>query len=95
MDDSIDNDALIGGQPTYKPIPPAEKVEQEEYVEQLFDENRTMPFTKFFTFLEGSDWVLLIFGTTSAIIAGALLPAISLVMGHVSSLFVDAQYGII
>lgn len=104
MDESIvDNDALINSEqallkPEQQSALTTNKVnpEQPTQVEMLEEEApRSMAFTKFFTFIEGYDWVLLILGTSSAIIAGALLPSISLVMGHVSSEFVDAQYGII
>jgi len=49
----------------------------------------TMPYLKFFTFINWSDKVLLIFGTFSAIIAGMILPSISVIMGNISVAFTN------
>jgi len=50
---------------------------------------RTIPFTKYYSFLSGFDYFLLIFGTLAAVLAGGILPSISLVMGHVASAFTE------
>jgi ATP-binding cassette subfamily B (MDR/TAP) protein 1 len=48
---------------------------------------RQIAFTKYFTYLTPTDKVLLGVGTTAAILAGAILPSISLVMGNVAVAF--------
>ena len=42
---------------------------------------------KFFGYLSITDKILLVVGTSSAIIAGAILPSVSLVMGNVAVAF--------
>ena len=48
---------------------------------------RQISFLKFFSFLSMTDKILLGVGTSAAIIAGAILPSISLVMGNVAVAF--------
>lgn len=48
---------------------------------------RQIPFTKYFTYLTTNDKILLGAGTAAAILAGAILPSISLVMGNVAVAF--------
>jgi hypothetical protein len=48
---------------------------------------RQVALSKFFTYLSAKDKVLLGVGTLSAILAGAILPSISLVMGNVAAVF--------
>jgi hypothetical protein len=48
---------------------------------------RQISFIKFFSFLTLTDKILLVVGTSAAIIAGAILPSISLVMGSVAVAF--------
>jgi ATP-binding cassette, subfamily B (MDR/TAP), member 1 len=62
------------------------------YQEQKDDSKESKPprqisFFKFFSFLSFTDKALLVFGTLAAIIAGAILPSISLVMGNVAVAF--------
>ena len=54
---------------------------------------RQIPFTKYFTYLTTTDKVLLYAGTASAILAGAILPSISLVMGNVAVAFSGGSNG--
>ena len=54
---------------------------------------RQIAFTKYFSYLKGSDKVLLVCGTTAAILAGAILPSISLVMGNVAVAFTGNNGG--
>lgn len=54
---------------------------------------RQIPFTKYFTYLTTTDKVLLYAGTASAILAGAILPSISLVMGNVAVAFTGGSGG--
>ena len=42
---------------------------------------------KFFTYLSTMDKVLLAIGSISAVLAGSILPSISLIMGNVASAF--------
>jgi len=42
---------------------------------------------KFFSYLSFTDKILLVIGTTSAILAGGILPSVSLVMGNVAVAF--------
>ena len=44
---------------------------------------------KYYSFLSKFDYFLLIFGTLAAVLAGGILPSISLVMGHVAAAFTD------
>lgn len=44
-------------------------------------------FSKFFTYITTGERILLYIGTLSAIIAGALIPAIAIVMGDVTNTF--------
>jgi ATP-binding cassette subfamily B (MDR/TAP) protein 1 len=44
-------------------------------------------FSKYFTFMTKKDKVLMTFGTISAIIAGFLLPCISIAMGEVTNTY--------
>ena len=48
---------------------------------------RQIAFTKYFTYLTPTDRLLLIAGTVAAVLAGAILPSISLVMGNVAVAF--------
>lgn len=48
---------------------------------------------KFFSFLSPYDKVLLIAGTISSLLAGAILPSISLIMGNVASAFTPGGQG--
>jgi ATP-binding cassette, subfamily B (MDR/TAP), member 1 len=76
LEDNIDSNALLESEQLRK----AEAQAPEEAP-------RTIPFTKFFTYLTGFDKLLLVIGTICAIIAGAILPSISLVMGNVAVAF--------
>jgi len=42
---------------------------------------------KFFMFLRFTDKLLLLIGTTAAILAGAIFPSVSLIMGNVAVVF--------
>ena len=53
------------------------------------EEEEKVSLFKFFKFLSTWDKVLLIIGTLSSILAGAILPSISLIMGNVASAFTD------
>lgn len=44
-------------------------------------------FVKFFSYLNTTDYCLLGFGTVASVLAGAILPSISLVMGNVAAAF--------
>jgi hypothetical protein len=48
---------------------------------------RTLPITKLFKNLSRFDKVLLFGGTTSAILAGIILPSISIFMGNIAITF--------
>ena len=48
---------------------------------------KQIPFVKFFTYINATDACLLGFGTLAAVLAGAILPSISLVMGNVAAAF--------
>jgi ATP-binding cassette subfamily B (MDR/TAP) protein 1 len=48
---------------------------------------RQIAFSKYFTYLTPMDRLLLVVGTLAAVLAGAILPSISLVMGNVAAAF--------
>lgn len=48
---------------------------------------KQIKFSKFFSYLNTTDCLLLGFGTIASILAGAILPSISLVMGNVAAAF--------
>ena len=52
-----------------------------------------MSLVKFFTYITMYDKALLFVGTFSAIIAGAILPSISLIMGNVAGAFTGSSGG--
>ena len=60
---------------------------------EIVPPTRQIPFTKYFTYLTTTDKVLLYAGTASAILAGAILPSISLVMGNVAVAFSGGSGG--
>lgn len=67
-------------------------LESEQQLKQAEEEApqpapRQIAFTKYFTYLTFHDKILLGVGTAGAIIAGAILPSISLVMGNVAVAF--------
>ena len=51
------------------------------------EEAKPISLLKFFTYCDYRDKFLLICGTTAAVLAGAILPSISLVMGNVAAAF--------
>lgn len=51
------------------------------------DQVKQIPFVKFFSYLDAKDKMLLVFGTLASILAGGILPSISLVMGNVAAAF--------
>ena len=53
----------------------------------------TVALTKFFKFLKPQDKLLLFIGSLAAIIAGGILPSISLIMGNVASAFSSGGSG--
>lgn len=52
-----------------------------------------IPISKFFTYLSGYDKLLLFIGSLAAIIAGGILPSVSLIMGNVASAFSEGTSG--
>ena len=71
---------------------------ESHYSEQLAQEKtneeqaaRQIPFTKFFSYMTSQDKLLLYVGTFAAIMAGAILPSISLVMGNVAAIFSNSS----
>lgn len=52
-----------------------------------------MPISKFFKYISLQDKLLLTFGTISAILAGAILPSVSLIMGNVANAFTGGGGG--
>lgn len=46
-----------------------------------------VPFSYFFRFLTPSDKALMILGSISSIVAGALVPSLSIILGNISSTF--------
>ena len=54
---------------------------------ELNSEIKLVPFTKYFRGITNFDKVLLVGGTLSAIVAGLILPSISLVMGNIAKAF--------
>ena len=52
-----------------------------------------IPISKFFTYLSGYDKLLLFIGSLAAIIAGGILPSVSLIMGNVASAFSEGSSG--
>jgi ATP-binding cassette subfamily B (MDR/TAP) protein 1 len=62
------------------------KVTSEEAPKQL-------SLFKFFTYITFYDKLLLVFGTISAILAGAILPSVSLIMGNVADAFTSGGSG--
>ena len=48
---------------------------------------KQLSLSKFFTYITFYDKLLLVFGTISAILAGAILPSVSLIMGNVADAF--------
>ena len=61
--------------------------QQKDDAKELKQPPRQVSFLKFFSFLSLTDKILLAVGTFAAIIAGAILPSISLVMGNVAVAF--------
>ena len=61
--------------------------EQKDDAKELKQQPRQISFLKFFSFLSLTDKILLVIGTSASIIAGAILPSISLVMGNVAVAF--------
>ena len=54
-------------------------------------ETATISFFKFFKYLSPADKALLYIGTAAAILAGMILPSISLIMGNVTAAFTDGS----
>ena len=46
-----------------------------------------IPFSKFFTYMTKKDKILMICGTVSSVLAGFLLPCISLAMGSITNTY--------
>ena len=63
------------------------KTSQEVDVEEVNQEPKQIHFLKFFSYITCQDKLLLFFGTLASILAGAILPSISLVMGNVAAAF--------
>ena len=57
------------------------------------DEIKTIGLGKFFSYLTGYDKLLLFIGSFAAILAGAILPSVSLIMGNVASAFSEGSSG--
>lgn len=54
---------------------------KDEVAELEAEKPRLLPFSTFFKYISGTDYVLLILGILGTIVAGGILPSISLVMG--------------
>jgi hypothetical protein len=50
-------------------------------------EPKQIRLSKFFQYLDCNDKALLVFGTVASVLAGGILPSISLVMGNVAAAF--------
>ena len=66
---------------------PTQANENEGGNNQNADEAEQVSLTKFFSYITLYDKLLLTVGTVSAMIAGAILPSVSLIMGNVASAF--------
>jgi hypothetical protein len=90
MEDTPDKVALLNGSGQVSTETDSElvaNVEKQESIVQQEEEAKQIPFVKFFSYLDYRDKFLLVFGTLAAILAGGILPSISLVMGNVAAAF--------
>jgi ATP-binding cassette subfamily B (MDR/TAP) protein 1 len=65
--------------------------DQVKEIENREENPEQVPITKFFTYINGNDKTLLIIGTVTAILAGGLMPSISLIMGNVAAAFTETD----
>ena len=73
--------------------PPKASVATEPDVAKESPLTETIPYTQLFRFASATDWVLIVFGTLSALAAGATQPMFAVLFGQLIDAFGGSEVG--